>query len=241
MKNTKYYTKTKPKVIILASVLLAMAILFGALALKSSAETDDAEITFTESESAESTSEGSQDSPSSELTEQTNDTSIPSPITSENIFDDIYRLIEANADKIFSILAFIGTLVVSIGYKSGLLPLLRDALSRLKSSIDKVKEEGENNNRNTNKRISDINSLVSEIKDTLVQNTEEISRVKWQFESYEEMCREREKMRTIMQNQIDMLYAIFMSSALPQYQKDEIGTKISKMREELCGYETQET
>ena len=241
MKNTKYYTKTKPKVIILASVLLAMAILFGALALKSSAETDDAEITFTESESAESTSEGSQDPPSSELTEQTNDASIPSPITSENIFDDIYRLIEANADKIFSILAFIGTLVVSIGYKSGLLPLLRDALSRLKSSIDKVKEEGENNNRNTNKRISDINSLVSEIKDTLVQNTEEISRVKWQFESYEEMCREREKMRTIMQNQIDMLYAIFMSSALPQYQKDEIGTKISKMREELCGYETQET
>ena len=38
----------------------------------------------------------------------------------ENIFDSIYSSLESNADKIFSILAFIGTLVVGVGYKSGL-------------------------------------------------------------------------------------------------------------------------
>ena len=28
-----------------------------------------------------------------------------------------------------------------------------------------------------------------------------------------------------------MLYSIFMTSALPQYQKDEVGARIAKMRE----------
>ena len=44
-------------------------------------------------------------------------------------------------------------------------------------------------------------------------------------------------MRTILAGQIDMLYSIFMSSGLPQYQKDEIGEKIKEMREELKSYE----
>ena len=156
---------------------------------------------------------------------------------SDNVFDYIYSIIEENADKIFSILAFVGTVIVGVGYKSGFLPLLRDALSKLKGSIDKVKEEGESNNLCTREKISNIGSAITEINDTLAKNTEEVARIKWQFESYEEMCREREKMRTIMQGQIDMLYAIFMSSALPQYQKEEIGTKISEMREELKAYE----
>ena len=40
-------------------------------------------------------------------------------------------------------------------------------------------------------------------------------------------------MRLVIEGQIDMLYAIFMSSALPQYQKDEIGERIKLMREVL--------
>ena len=33
--------------------------------------------------------------------------------------------------------------------------------------------------------------------------------------------------------QIDMLYDVFMSSALPQYQKDAVGERIAKMKEAL--------
>ena len=157
-------------------------------------------------------------------------------LSSDNIFEEIYRLLEANADKIFSILAFVGTIVVSIGYKSGLLPLLRDALSKLKGSIDKVKEDNDTSNRTTGEKIGNIDTQIAEINSSLVKATEEIGRIQWQFEGYEEMCREREAMRVIIRNQIDMLYAIFMSSALPQYQKDEIGEKISQMKEELEVY-----
>ncbi|MBO7195841.1 MAG: hypothetical protein J6V80_00730 [Clostridia bacterium] len=149
----------------------------------------------------------------------------------QNIFEDIYSLLEENADKIFSILAFIGTVVVSIGYKSGLLPLLSDALSKLKGSIDGVKADSDAQNALTEEKLSSIDKAVLEI-------SESVEEMKWQCESYDELCREREKMRLIMQGQIDMLYAIFMSSALPQYQKDEIGERIAEMREELKSYES---
>ena len=157
-----------------------------------------------------------------------------------NVFEEIYFAMEANSDKIFSILAFIGTIVVSVGYKSGLLPLLRDALSRLKNSIDGVKAESEISKALTESKMSEISDELSKINDMVEKNAGELARIEWQFESYEELCREREAMRTILMGQIDMLYAIFMSSALPQYQKDEIGTKIQQMREELASYENTE-
>jgi hypothetical protein len=53
---------------------------------------------------------------------------------------------------------------------------------------------------------------------------------------YGEVAKERATLKLILQNQIDMLYAIFQSSALPQYQKEEIGVKIQRMREELASY-----
>lgn len=151
----------------------------------------------------------------------------------KNLFEEIYSLIELNADKIFSILAFIGTLVVGVGYKSGLLPLLRDALSKLKGSIDRVKEEGELSKLETSQRLNQIVDAVDGIGG-------DIEKMRWQYDSYELLCRERESMRLILEGQIDMLYAIFMTSALPQYQKDEIGERISEMREELKKYEKSE-
>lgn len=154
-----------------------------------------------------------------------------------NIFDEIYTVIETNADKIFSILAFVGTLVVGVGYKSGLLPLLRDALSRLKSSIDGVKADGELNKAMTESKMQDISQAIENINSAIEKSNGELQRIEWQFNNYEELMAERQTMRTILQGQIDMLYAIFMSSALPQYQKDEIGEKIKQMREELISYE----
>ena len=151
----------------------------------------------------------------------------------KNLFEEIYSLIELNADKIFSILAFIGTLVVGVGYKSGLLPLLSDALTKLKGSIDRVKEDGELSKLETGQRLNEIVEAVDCIGS-------DIEKMRWQYESYEMLCQERESMHLILEGQIDMLYAIFMTSALPQYQKDEIGERISKMREELKKYEKSE-
>ena len=151
----------------------------------------------------------------------------------QNLFEEIYKSLENNADKIFSVLAFIGTLVVGVGYKSGLLPLLRDAITKLKGSIDGVKAEGEAREQVNVQRLAEISGTVERIENQLLQIDDERA-------DYNKMRRERESLGRILEGQIDMLYAIFMSSALPQYQKDEIGERISNMREELKSYEASE-
>ena len=44
-----------------------------------------------------------------------------------------------------------------------------------------------------------------------------------------------EELSVIVGTQIDMLYDIFMTSALPQYQKDAVGERVAKMKEALAG------
>lgn len=148
----------------------------------------------------------------------------------KNLFDEIYAAIELNADKILSALAFVGTLIVGVTYKSGLLPLLRDALTKIKGAIDGVKADGEQTRAETDATLSYIGHSLDEIR-------EELDGIKWQYESYDQLVKERNALRTVIEGQVNMLYAIFMTSALPQYQKDEIGEKISEMKEVLRSYE----
>jgi hypothetical protein len=239
--------KKRVLVCVAAAILLAISLFFLGIAV-SAEERDESTVYMAAEENSydENADTKSQDTTEEILGEDIGAEVEESPLdengsdknilSSENIFEDIYRMLEQNADKIFSILAFVGSIIIGVGYKSGLLPLLRDAISKLKGSIDRVKEDNDTSNRENGEKIKNITTAITEINDTLTRNTEEIARIEWQFESYEEMRREREKMRLVIEGQIDMLYAIFMSSALPQYQKDEIGTKISKMKEELSCY-----
>ena len=166
-----------------------------------------------------------------EYTENYEETGYDSGDISQNVFDQIYASAEENADKIFAGLAFLGTLVVGIGYKSGLLPLLRDALSKLKQAIDGVKADGELSKAITENKMAEISKVVNESNLRLANIEESLT-------EYEALKDERKKLRAILEGQIDMLYAIFMSSALPQYQKDEIGERIKTLREVLSYNET---
>ena len=112
-------------------------------------------------------------------------------------------------------------------------PTCSPRLSKLKGSIDGVKADGEESKIKNEKRFAEISSAICAIGG-------EIEGIKGNCESYEEVCRQRESLRLILEGQIDMLYAIFMTSALPQYQKDEIGERISRMREELKNYGSSE-
>lgn len=149
---------------------------------------------------------------------------------SENIFEEIYLALKSNADKIFSVLAFIGTLIVGIGYKSGLLPLISDAFFKLKAAVEGLNENGEKLNADTKERLL-------EMEKSLKNMEVDVYRLSSNIKSCDELINQRKSLTTLLEGQIDMLYAIFMSSSLPQYQKEEIGTRIQSMREELASYE----
>lgn len=225
MKKRKNYKIIKAALVLIMALCVTMGIGMGAFA----------EEVAENPENIRSGGENIEETPDFEANGEEKGEDLPSPVpesgaNEKNIFAEIYAAVEKNADKIFSILAFVGTIIVSIGYKSGLIPLLNDALSKLKGSLDGVRESGEKLNADTSVKIAEMDSSLRALE-------KNVNHISTHLEGYEALTVERGAMRKILEGQIDMLYAIFMSSALPQYQKDEIGEKIQSMREELASYE----
>lgn len=151
----------------------------------------------------------------------------------ESIFDEIYGAVMANADKILSAMAFCGTLIVGFAYKRGLLPLLGKAMNAISKSVDGIKEDGIRSAQSTEERLTDIDASIKEIRESSAVTEASISDIEEHISRYDEAMAQYSAMKTVMSAQTDMLYAVFMSSALPQYQKEEIGERIAEMRKEL--------
>ncbi len=225
MKKKKNYKIIKAALVLIMALCVTMGVGMGAFAEEVAENPDNLRKSGEEVE----------EMPDFEADGEENSEDLPSPeqesgAEEKNIFAEIYVAVEKNADKIFSILAFVGTIIVGIGYKSGLIPLLNDALSKLKGSLDGVRESGEKMNADTSVKIAEMDNSLKALE-------KKVNHISTHLEGYEALTVERCAMRKILEGQIDMLYAIFMSSALPQYQKDEIGEKIKSMKEELASYE----
>ena len=158
--------------------------------------------------------------------------------TVESIFDGIYGAVLTNADKILSALAFCGTVIVGFAYKKGLLPLLGKAMTAISRSVEGIKEDGIKSVQSTEERLTDIDGSIKEIRESASRTDTAISEIEEHLARYENAMTQYESMKTVMSAQTDMLYSVFMSSALPQYQKEEIGERINAMKKELKLNET---
>lgn len=161
----------------------------------------------------------------------------PSEINESQIFDQIYGSLLENADKIFAALAFAGTMLISFAYKKGLIPILKNAMSALAGSVEKIRDNGTELARRTDDRFSTLCESMDEMRSRNETAEKSVDSINQRLEALDSVAEQYEKMKVILSSQVDMLYAIFMSSALPQYQKDEVGARIKEMREELEKYE----
>jgi hypothetical protein len=153
--------------------------------------------------------------------------------TEASIFDDIYDAVLTNADKILSALAFCGTVIVGFAYKKGLLPLLGKAMTAISRSVEGIKEDGIKSAQSTEERLTDIDDSIKEIRESASRTDTAISEIEEHLARYEAAITQYSAMKTVMSAQTDMLYSVFMSSALPQYQKEEVGERINAMKKEL--------
>ncbi len=155
----------------------------------------------------------------------------------ENPFAVIYNEALSHASEIFSLLSLIGTIIISWFYKRGLLPSVRGVLGSVSTSVIKLKENSETEFEARKAEAEKINERLNCFEDTLKGQSELICALENRLISEEDIYRQREKSNIILSSQIDLLYDIFMSSSLPQFQKEAMGDKINKMRKELKGYE----
>ena len=152
----------------------------------------------------------------------------------KNVFSIIYGEIMKNAGDIFSTLAFISSLLIAIAYKKGLLPALTRAVTGIEGALDKVKRSADEAKVGMGEGYKEISQKLSLFDESIEGYKKSLTSIEERLSGLQNDSSEREKFKIIMASQIDLLYDIFMSSSLPQYQKEAVGARVVKMREELA-------
>lgn len=162
-----------------------------------------------------------------ESTEQTNG-------TEENVFEKIYTDVSEYATEILCAMTFAGSLILAFTYKKGLLPIVKGSLISIGNAVSKMKDSVGESAEHGAKLGESIEKGLENTKNVLDGLVEKISVLDTALEerllNESERAREQEVLRLVLLSQIDMLRDIFMSAALPQYQKDAVGERIAKMK-----------
>lgn len=152
----------------------------------------------------------------------------------KNPFSVIFDEVMAHSAQILSALTLIGSLVLAFAYRKGLMPIIQNALSRISGAVESIRgcTDSESDKLNSieryiNESLESVMSLTEGLCDRIETLNCEIGQIKSD-------AADREAMLIILNAQIDMMYDVFMTSALPQYQKDSVGKKILKMKEALA-------
>ena len=151
-----------------------------------------------------------------------------------NFFEKVYEEVMAYTSEILCALTFAGSIGIAFAYKKGLLPLVEGSLVAIGNAVTKIKENTKENTEISSQLGESITGRLAETQELLTRLSERIvtlertlgSNIKSESDARLEMG----QLRLVVDTQIDMLYDIFMSSALPQYQKDAVGERIAKMK-----------
>ena len=154
-----------------------------------------------------------------------------------NFFESVYNEIIGYASEILCALTLVGSLTLAVAYKKGLLPLLEKSLVSIGNAITKIKESTKESAEKSDvlsKSIDEKLTLTQETVESLGESVASLAKAISETKRDEVTDRmEKRQLRLVIDAQIDMLYDIFMSSALPQYQKDAVGERIAAMKEAM--------
>lgn len=155
----------------------------------------------------------------------------------ENIFAKIYEELSRYGAEILSALTLIGTLIIGFAYKKGLLPLVTRAINAVQGVLAKLKDSSEADAKATHEGLDAVSERLANMENSVTLFADTLTALEEKLACESEYITERKRLCAVMSAQVDMLYDIFMASALPQYQKDAVGSRIQSMREELSAYE----
>ncbi len=156
-----------------------------------------------------------------------------------NPFDQLYEYISLHSGQILSSLAFITSCILVVLCKTGIIPLIKRGINAISAGVSSL-------NEGANKCTGfgdEIKKLISDKLDTLYSSLEvlkdEIDSYSLKLQSYDGLIALEEKVKLILNSQVEMLYEIFNSSSLPVYEKERIGEAVANMKKELNSKETE--
>ncbi len=151
----------------------------------------------------------------------------------KNGFTELYNLAMSHLSEILSFAAFIGSLLCAIIYKSGLLPMVDRGLVSLKNVTQKIKESTDRAEYESRESLDNIAGKILTLEGALDGIQTALLSLNERMESISGKEAYQAKIDTLLEGELDMLYDIFMSSALPEYEKARVGERVSRLKKEL--------
>ncbi len=170
--------------------------------------------------------------PTQESDEATTEESVPDT-EAKNSFTELYEIVMSHLSEILSLAAFIGSLLCAFIYKSGLLPLFDKGLGSIKSATQKIKEATDRAECNSKESLGSINGKILGLEDALYSIKNLITDLNDRLGSLGDQQAHQARIDTLLGGELDMLYDIFMSSSLPEYEKARVGERVTKLKKEL--------
>lgn len=146
--------------------------------------------------------------------------------TEVNFFEKLYDAVTDYISEILCVLAFGGSFLIAVLYKKGLLPLLKGALGAINSAVGKIKDATENSAIADTEKTAKITEALDRAQSLIEAQTRSLEDVEKRLDALSQDKSEREKMKLILECEVELLYDIFMSSALPEYQKDAVAKRL---------------
>jgi hypothetical protein len=163
--------------------------------------------------------------------EETTVESAPVEDTESNVFEELYAAVGEFSGEIASALAFIGSLIVAFAYKRGLMPTVKSGIGAIGGAVSQLKDSTESYSKHQDELLAEFTERLARAEEVLEKFGNAIEEIAEKTEDGKHAAEDRANMKALMAAQIDMLYDIFMTSSLPQYQKDAVNKRIQGMKE----------
>lgn len=167
----------------------------------------------------------------SAVTEETTTESAPTDTAASNIFEELYTAMSEFSGEIASALAFLGSLIVALAYRRGLMPAVKSGIGAIGGAVSQLKDSAESHSKHQDELLEEFTERLCRAEDVLERFGRAIDEITEKTEDGQHAAEDRANMKALMSAQIDMLYDIFMTSSLPQYQKDAVNKRIVEMKE----------
>ena len=150
-----------------------------------------------------------------------------------NVFTAIYEAAGEYAGEILSALAFIGSIIIMICYKSGLLPIVKEGLLALMSGVKSLGEHSGNIASYTEAMKDEIAKECLRTEELLRGMENALSTIEKKLGDEAARTSEIAAMKSALICEVNMISEVFMAAALPQYLKDKVGETARNMKATL--------
>lgn len=226
----KKKTKDKGKGLIYSLMAICLALTVAAMPIYASASIKD-----NVSADVQQTVESAAGNPIGSADEQMTDTS--SEVTQPkddgvNVFTEIFDAASAYSTDILALLNLILGLVITTAYRRGLTPKLKKDSEAIKGAIAELSKRADKGMEADEQRLSSLSDTVTKIEEESERMKHELLEIKECVGSLPK-AESEQRLLSVLSTQVDMLYNIFISSALPEYQKEAVTKQLLTMKEEL--------